>query len=533
MNPVLKHWKKKVIFAILGVANILFLLFSFVNDYQFFVFDNEFNAHTKELYYIIKLLWFVSIGAIEYLIYLSFIHRKELLQKYGKLLAFNTIVYGFAFMCLFPGNWGGIGDELLIYWAAKHMWIWPQQGAMPGLIMIWQLMFYPATWMPILIQVVFTNIIFTRIIGKLWSRGNRATAVIGELAMFSAVAVIYTYNPMRMWLLTVSFLAFLAEYYFAWHEKSFSRPRQMYMCFLLCIIVCIRTETKYMLVWAPIVFIVLFKHCQMDGKKAIIKIEIITLFAVCGLNFIFNNLGGIAYKYNSLSVVSFVCPLSEILASDDANLTGLEKEIAEIDKVFPVQDLIDNPSSIHFWNFQHWIDNYEDASEAEIFAFERATFKVICKNLSIYAKSRWKMFKACVPNGGINASRSIDEIKVWCEANHSTSANLYHDFDYGNPLRTDCSHFLSGSTYMPLTIRKIQYSFIIPIMMLIISFVIGVIKGKKEIILILLTAGIEFMFMFFLIPSAAYMYYVPFYILGWAMLGGGIDLVKHSIFVKR
>ena len=81
MNPVLKHWKKKVIFAILGVANILFLLFSFVNDYQFFVFDNEFNAHTKELYYIIKLLWFVSIGAIEYLIYLSFFQIQFALLK--------------------------------------------------------------------------------------------------------------------------------------------------------------------------------------------------------------------------------------------------------------------------------------------------------------------------------------------------------------------------------------------------------------------------------------------------------------------
>ena len=44
-----------------------------------------------------------------------------------------------------------------------------------------------------------------------------------------------------------------------------------------------------------------------------------------------------------------------------------------------------------------------------------------------------------------------------------------------------------------------------------------------------MTAGIEFVLLFLLIPSAANMYYVPFYMVGWGMLGGYIDRVMKNI----
>lgn len=516
--------EQKIKFITLSIVNIFYVAFSIINDFHFFVFENEFNAHTYGLYFVIKFFWIISVGVIEYLVYLAFTSREKIFNKYGILFTVNTIIYGIIFIALFPGNWGGVGDELLIYWAAKHMWIWPQQGAMSGLVMIWQLMFYPATWMPVLIQVLFTDIVFTRITGKLWSRDNKITAIIFEVVMFSAVAVIYAYNPMRMWVLTVTLLAFLAEFYFAWSEKKFSGLQQIYMCFLLCIIVCIRTETKYMLIWAPILFILLLKRCEIRAwKKIIAKMEMIIIFSVFVLSAVFDNLGGTAYKYNSLGVVSFVCPLSEILASDDANLAGLEKEITAINNVFPVQDLIDNPSSTNFWNFQHWIDDYEDASKNEIIAFQSAALKIIGRNLNIFIKSRCKMLEECMPKGEIFTARNIEEIKNWCEANHSTSTNLYKDFDFKNPMRMIFASALSGRLYMPLLVRNIQYSFKIPIILLIIAFAVALFKKNDVMILILSTAGIEFVLMFLLIPNSAYMYYVPFYMLGWGMFGGFID----------
>lgn len=535
MRISLQDKKKRLLFFIVIAINILLCSASIINDLHYFTFENDFNEHTHELYLAIKCIWLISVVIIEYLIFLLFVYKKVIFQRYGIIFAINTVIYGIAFVCLYPGNWGGVGDELLVYWAAKNMWIWPQQGAMSGLVMIWQLMFYPATWMPILMQFIFTDIVFTRITGKLWSRGCKVTAVFFEVIIFSAVAMIYTYNPMRMWVLTVTFLAFLAEFYFAWTENKFPRAQQIYVCFLLCVIVCIRTETKYMLIWAPILLVLLFAHCKQihAWKKIVMKIEMVAILSILMVSLIFGNLGGTAYRYNSLSVVSFVCPLSVILVSDDANLSGLEEEIAAINAVFPVRDLIDNPSATNFWNGKHWIDNYEDASKTEIRAFEKAALIIIAKNLDIFLKARYQMFIACMPQGGIYAASDIDAIKSWCENNHNTSSDLYKDFDFGNSLRMTGASLLSGISYIPFTIRRIQYSFIIPIVLLFFTLVFAIVKKKTEIVLILITAGIEFILMFLLIPNAANMYFVPYYILGWVMLGGFIEWGAQKVIEQQ
>lgn len=526
MHILLQNKKRVLQLFGLSVFNLLLCVVSIKNDLHFFIFDNEFNKNTHELYLVIKCIWLISLFVIEYLVLEIVKHKKVVFQRYGLIFALNTIIYGFFFACLFPGSWGAVGDELLVYWAAKNMWIWSQQGAWSGLVMIWELMFYPATWMPILIQLIFTDLVFSRITGKLWDKGRKATAIIFELMIFSAPAMIYTYNPLRMWIFTVALLAFLAEFYFAWTEKKFSKTQQIYSCFLLCIIVCVRTETKYMLIWTPILLILLLVHCNQIcmWKKTVLKIEMVMVLAVTAITLLFENLGGTAYKYNSLSVVSYVCPLSVILTDDNANLDGLEEEINDIDVVFPIQDLVDNPSAINFWNYQHWIDNYEDASKTEIRAFEQAVLRIIIKNVKIFINTRCQMFYACMPNGRMTAAGDTEAIKYWGEHNHSSSCDLYKDFDFKNSFRMTCASILSGISWIPPVIRKIQYSFMIPIMLLILSLIIASVKKRMEIVLILMTVGMEFILLFLLIPSAANMYYIPFYILGWVMMGGYLDL---------
>ena len=530
MHILLPNNRKRIFFLGVCLLNITWLFLSIKNDMHFFGFNNEFNEHTRELYLIIKFIWIVSVVVIEHLIYLAFIHRKSIAHSYKNMFIINTVLYGVFFILLFPGNWGGIGDELLIYWAAKNMWIWPQQGAVSGLIMIWELMFFPATWMPVLIKVLFTDIVFTRITGKLWNSGKKVAALLWEVIMFSAVALIYTYNPMRMWLFTVSLIAFLAEFYFAYSQKSLTKWQKIYMCFLLCMIVCIRTEAKYMILWTPIILIILFKHCQNKIPwKLVITLEGAMLLSVVVVSAIFNNIGGNAYKYRSLSVVSYVCPLSEIFVSDKANLDNLSEEMEAIDAVFPLKDMIDNPSAIHFWNFKHWIDDYTDASQNQIRKFQQAAFKIFSKNITIFMNTRWQMFEACMPKDTIYVAMDIEEIKNWCENNDETSVNLYKDFDFKNPMRMETASLLGGKIFKELEVRKIIYSFVIPLIFLVVSFGIACYKKRVEIILIIMTAGAEFILMYLLIPSAAYMYYVPYYMLGWGIMAGVADRIMYEL----
>lgn len=530
MHILLPNNRKRIFFLGICLLNMTWLFLSIKNDMHFFCFNNEFNEHTCELYLIIKFIWIVSVVVIEHLIYLAFIHRKSIARSYKNMFIINTVLYGFFFILLFPGNWGGIGDELLIYWAAKNMWIWPQQGAVSGLIMIWELMFFPATWMPVLIKVLFTDIVFTRITGKLWNSGKKVASLLWEVIMFSAVALIYTYNPMRMWLFTVVLIAFLAEFYFAYSQKSLTKWQKIYMCFLLCMIVCIRTEAKYMILWAPIILIILFKHCQNKIPwKLVITLEGAMLLSVVVVSSIFNNIGGNAYKYRSLSVVSYVCPLSEIFVSDKANLDDLSEEMEAIDAVFPLKDMIDNPSAIHFWNFKHWIDDYADASQNQIRKFQQAAFKIFSKNITIFMNTRWQMFEACMPKDTIYVAMDIEEIKNWCENNDETSVNLYKDFDFKNPMRMETASLLGGKIFKELEVRKIIYSFVIPLIFLAVSFGIACYKKRVEIILIIMTAGAEFILMYLLIPSAAYMYYVPYYMLGWGIMAGVADRIIYEL----
>ena len=530
MHILLQNRNIRLLLFIVTAFNVLLLNISIYNDLHFFCWNNEFNENKQGLYIVAKCIWTISVVIIECLLALAIVWRKALSKKYGRIFALNTMIYGGTFACLFPGTWGAVGDEFLVYWAAKNMWIWPQQGAMSGLLMIWELMFYPATWTPVLIQLIFTDVAFTRITGKLWNEGRKASAIFFELIMFSAVTMIYTYNPIRIWLFTVAFVAFLAEFYFAWIDGTFSKMQQVYFTFLFCIIVCIRTETKYMLIWGPILFIALLIHCNKPWlwKKIVLKIEIVAVLSIFIVSLIFEYLGGAAYKYNSLSLVSFVCPLSVILTSENAKLDELE--VDAIDAVFPVQDLVDNPSATNFWNYKHWIDNYEDVSKTEIRAFKNATVKIFINNLNIFMNSRIQMLYACMPREWIPAAKDITDIKDWGENNHSSSRDIYKDFDFDNSsVRMNCASVLSGKTFISPTMKKIQYSFVVPIILLILSFAVACVKKKIEIVLLLMTAGIEFVLLFLLIPSAANMYYVPFYMVGWGMLGGYIDRVMKNI----
>ena len=203
-----------------------------------------------------------------------------------------------------------------------------------------------------------------------------------------------------------------------------------------------------MILWTPIILIILFKHCQNKIPwKLVITLEGAMLLSVVVVSAIFNNIGGNAYKYRSLSVVSYVCPLSEIFVSDKANLDNLSEEMEAIDAVFPLKDMIDNPSAVHFWNFKHWIDDYTDASQNQIRKFQQAAFKIFSKNITIFMNTRWQMFEACMPKDTIYVAMDIEEIKKWCENNDETSVNLYKDFDFKNPMRMETASLLGGKIF--------------------------------------------------------------------------------------
>jgi hypothetical protein len=517
--------------TIVLLINLVYLGFSFYNDSAFFLFHNSFNSRAIELYIIIKVVWVISVVAAEYFLYLFYKKRLVCDREYLITFLVNNVIYLLIFVMIFPGNWGGVGDEFLVYWAAKNLWIWPQQGALPGMIMIWQLMFYPAVWMPILVQICISSLLFSRIAGKLWKKKRYITFSVFELTIFSCTSILFAYCPMRMWIFSVVFTALLAEIYFIYMDSLVQKSQMVYITILLPLAVCIRTEAKVMLITIPLVLAVVLIRCRymQRFKKAFTKMMLTTvLLSVCA-GVVFECFGGNAYKYNSLSAVSFICPLSVILTDTGADLENMEQELAHIDKVFPIKDITDNPSAVHFWDMKHWISDYENPSRKETRECIIASGRIIVKNLNIYLKSRLKMFAACIPQNSIHAYRTIDDTKALHENNNDLPADLYRDYKYNNPLRNSVVQFLSGDNCLPDIMCWIQYCFLIPILFLFLYTIYCLFRKAIVFIMILMTVWIQFILMFFLVPNAHCMYYLPFYLMGWMALGFLLEQIVRKV----
>lgn len=501
--------KKQTLFFF-SFINIIWICLSIYSDIHYFVFDNPFNERTICLYIIIKFFWIISALLIEYFVYVVWKRRRYLFGKYGAYVLIYGIVYLVLFAFLFPGNWGGVGDELLVYWAGENMWIWPQQGDFSGALMIWQLMFFHSPCTPIIFQMIISCVVFVRIAGQL-AQKNKSFSVFFIILSLSPIALFYTFCPMRMWIFSLAIIGFAFEYYFAWNNGVLSFFKIVYMTFLQAILVVSRTEGKYYLIVFPVLLWLLLRRIKCDKNRIMFigKIEGILVLCVIIVSLVAQVAGGSAYKFDSLKLVSTVCPLSRILTDDEFESADYEAEIEAIDKVFPIEDIMNNPSDVNFWNGKHWIDNYDNPSKEMVSQYLTAYLRIVSGHVTLFVKSRNIMLNHCLSYSA--NFMPFDAIVSWCENNHETSKYMWKDFHINQYRR----ELVENAYYKIRELIPIVFNFYIPLLIWNIAFVFFIFRKDKCGILLWVANEIEFVILYLSIPNAHNMYYVPFYFLGW------------------
>ena len=499
------------------MLNIAYILVSFYNDFHFFCFENEFNSNSVILYIILKILWLILFISFEYHLF-SFI--RERLSKKMRMFILFMGVYLVVFLMGFPGNWGAVGDDLLVYWAAKNLWVWPQQGYAAGIVMILELMVWPKVWVPTLIDVGLYAGVFTYVCSKLEEKG-KSIAKIGMMVLSMSLPVLYymmTSIRSSIWAITIIWVCF---YLFC--EDKIEEHKVGTMSIACIVVANLRTEGLLIF----IMFVIYMFVKKMCSKKAIIKMIIITVASVIMTSATVSYFGGDAYRYKSLGLVSYICPLSRILSDENANYTS--EQLKYIDEVFPVEHIIEAPNDTNFWSGKHWIDEYADCSSKQVRRFSLTSWQIFAENISLFTDSRWNMMVSCVPNGsGIGAARILEMIKEWCISNHESSSELWKDFDMMSPIRAEVSCILSG--FKPI-LAVIMYNWWIPIIVCFLSLIIAIMNKKQDILLVLIPiviVGINF----FMIPNAHNMYYFVVYLFGWSEVTIWIQLIWNK-FVKN
>lgn len=533
--------KRKICLIIILIVNFGYILLTIRNDLSFFDFHSGFNETTYFLYIILKIVWMAALLFSENVFYRLLKYRDNYNYKCYFVFAIILIcVYLLSFIILFPGGWGNVGDEFLLYWASKNMWIWPQQGALSGILMIICLMFWPKSWMIALIQTFVTCLIFSRICGRLYTNNHKITSILGLVLFCSLPCLSNNSNYMRNWITAICFVALMIEYALCIEKRKVNRNQIIYMSLLFIFIVAIRTETKFLFFIYPFMLYFLISRCSCywnnskvdkTGLRIIGKVELIAVLIVFIISTIYSKFGGDYLKYRSLSLVSFVCPLSVILADGSSNLKGLDGDIENIDTVFPVSDLVSYPSDELFWQNKKFINSYDDCDRREQMNFVRSAIKIFVKNYKRYLYSRYRMVRASLPYGGIQPAADLEHIRIWCENNDDNSADLWKDFDYNNPIRVKCSRILAGHDIRK-GFRKIvllQYNYYIPLLAILLTLIISTIRKKNSYIVILSPILIEFIALFFFVPNRSHIYFTVFYITGWMIIANIVERIVYGI----
>lgn len=333
--------------TIIGGLYILFLIFSFTNDMDFFDFTyygrtSYFSASGNPnavLFYIILKIIFISLSLGFFLLIavclIKIINGDEAIKQRVELCCIIIAIHTIILLHVYPGIWWCSGaDEFQLLSFAKHLQIQYHQGTLASVIYILGLMCYPKPAMVVFFQIIVGGGILGNIAYDLYKENKRN--IISVLMLFFSPCVVYfALYPMRAYLFGVFFLAF-THYYIKYQDSNDVRQAKWYLLtFLACLIINLRTESKFLLFIYPL--LLFLKKCKL---KMILRLEIMILCSiifVSGLNSLGYQACNKAHKY-----IMFSGPLSLFLTDNKIDKTDWEQDIQNIDKVLNVAELEKN-----------------------------------------------------------------------------------------------------------------------------------------------------------------------------------------------
>jgi len=499
----------RVIVQICMFLYIIFMGYSIYSDINFFVFSYEEttsyfaatgNPHALAFYLILKCIF-----AVLFYIFFRFIiycwvgvveHNQEVRLKlifYGSIL----LVYVIVLAHVYPGIWWCNGhDEFNVFLFARHLQVQYHQGVLAAVVYILALMCYPSPVMVVLFQVVTGTIVLGNIAYDLYCEQHKS-AYWFILLILSPATLYYTMYPMRAYLFSVFFLAFI-HYYIKVCQHRYTEKKYLYLLtFLMCIVINYRTEAKFLLVLYP------FLLCRHFNRKMIIRAELI---AVCSV-FIASGLNTLGFQrnnkaHNSLMVVA---PISLFLTDDSRDKTGYEQDIINIDKVLNVEMMIEKAG----YALADGERSDREYTDEDLTKYYKSALKIIAKNPDLYFKSK---IKSAMDSLGMSKYSSLgyklpEEVKPEAVAPYFADADREtHDL---------FAKIIAGQyKFGKVKMYHIFYALWLPCILLLAVFLTGL-KKQRSLAVASAVIGIHLILTIFTAPTRYQMYYYAQYLAGW------------------
>ena len=501
----------------------IWIFISFWNDFHFFDFSHtprisyfvtSGNPYSVFYYIIIKLIFIFLMYAFS--LYVAHcikgvINKDEKIISLVKIYLTIALIYGFILLLIYPGVWFNNGrDEMQLFEFSRNLQVQYHQGVLTSIYYIIALMIWPKPITVVLFQLLIGTLILGNIINDISKKSKMYWLI--YLVIFSPAALYMANYPLRAYLFSCFFLAFL-HYYMKFKNKENIKIGSIYfLTFLVCIIVNFRIEAMFLILLFP------FLIYKMVPKKHVLyatSIVLVSLVLFSGIN----KLGfqGARRSHNSISLIG---PLSLYLADESQNHEKFENDIKKIDKVFDVEDLKENAAT-----------DYNGGSREDDEYSKQDYHNFLISSMNILIHNPKYVFKAKLTEGakalGINSLSFVNKL---LKTSEFSKIGFYFPDKFESPVKKSqkyfsdfnskrhnyFAHILAGQ-FKILNVKAydIFYAFWIPCLAIFIVLIVSLKRKDYVLFTACSIITIHFILTIFTSPIGAQIYYFPEYLIGY------------------
>ena len=509
------RWKKWYVISILIFG--AFMLFSIYNDLNFFDFSSEERIHfyitngnpnSKIFYIITKITFAIFIywvrGEVLNILWEIIVDKnKEIKRRYMVVLSL-LIVYCSVIILVYPGIWwANDADEFTLFSFNQRLQVQYHQGFFSSLMFLYGLMVYPKPVFIVLFQAVIGACVLGNIIYDEWvKRHNRYVSGAQLVLAVSPACLYFVAYPVRAWMFSVFFLAFLYKLYQIIEKKKVNINDIIKLTVWGCLIINYRTEIKFLMLLYPII-LYLATYKKGIKKSSIIIAEIILIISVAVIG-CWNYLGNQATKKTHSSLF-LIAPLGIMLNDTNMDMRRYEEELEAIGKVFKL-DVVKESNGR---DTAGEIDETE-FTEEEYNNFLKSIIKIHMENPKYYIKSKW--------NNLLDSLGMTEYTKMGYEFPEKIMPNniakYFHRWNVG--LQRNVAHILAGQfSINGFKIYYITFAFWLPTLIITILFFYNIKKQSVGLGVVFFIILCQLFVTAFFAPVHYQMYYFPIYLTGW------------------
>ena len=329
---------------------------------------------------------------------------------------------------------------------------------------------------------------------------------LSEKNLFSPAALYFSGYPMRAYLFSVFFLAFI-HYFLKLDSESATWSEVCKTTLLLCIVINYRIEVVPLLVIYP--FLLSLKKCKLNWIIKAISLLLSSLILISTVN-------KLGYQANSKAhnTIMVIGPLSEFLSDETRSKEQYEEDILDIDKVLDVNFLKEN----HSYTLAQGERPDSEYTDEEYGDYLKAVINILTRNPDIYIKCK---VKGAMDSLGLSSYSwlgfAFPENVMPTEV-----ADNFDNIDIEN--HNIFTRILSGQYKVgAIKMYYIWYSFWIPCLLMLCIVIWG---GKRKNSL-RIASGIMLVHLvltIFFAPSRYQMYYFAEYFVGWYLVIRVLDI---------